>query len=439
MKTLLVVGNGFDLAHGLPTSYADFLDFSCRLMRIYTYMVCDDEKLAKKYFEKSIATWGEDDAFSTARSLLKENLIKYFDNRTYNKIDESVDLKTYKPKVHVNDRMDLFYGYLNENIWYKYINNLYRNGKARGKNWIDFESEISYIIELIDSVHNSLEQSVTDVLNLCNKYESEHSGTSGRMKYFNKSSYNFRKKVLNTFNEEATLGDFREKLYNDLENLILAFEIYLTDCVETMPIKGKINVIERLMPDYVISFNYTKTYENHYIDKEKNTKVCHIHGICDRDSVPANNNMVLGVDEYLPEDKRTVEVDFCIFKKFVQRIRKHNDVTYASWLKEIEETKPRSLHEKTSVDQDAVLSDTFEDFSDIYFFGHSLDITDKDILRRFVISAKTRIHIFARNKSSEGELIAKLIRMAGEEIVIKKSTTDPPMIEFLLTRENKIG
>ena len=73
MKTLLVVGNGFDLAHGLPTSYADFLDFSCRLMRIYTYMVCDDEKLAKKYFEKSIATWGEDDAFSTARSLLKEN------------------------------------------------------------------------------------------------------------------------------------------------------------------------------------------------------------------------------------------------------------------------------------------------------------------------------------------------------------------------------
>ena len=149
--------------------------------------------------------------------------------------------------------------------------------------------------------------------------------------------------------------------------------------------------------------------------------------------------MVLGVDEYLPEDKRTVEVDFCIFKKFVQRIRKHNDVTYASWLKEIEETKPRSLHEKTSVDQDAVLSGTFEDFSDIYFFGHSLDITDKDILRRFVISAKTRIHIFARNKSSEGELIAKLIRMAGEEIVIKKSTTDPPMIEFLLTRENKIG
>ena len=27
MKNLLVVGNGFDLAHGLPTKYSDFLDY----------------------------------------------------------------------------------------------------------------------------------------------------------------------------------------------------------------------------------------------------------------------------------------------------------------------------------------------------------------------------------------------------------------------------
>ena len=433
MKTLLVLGNGFDLAHGLPTSYADFLDFSYKVMCIYTCAVCnDEEKMAEKYYKEHLDTWGKDDAFSIAKNMLKENLKKYFANRTYNKIDETGNLKTYKPKVHVNERMDLFYSYLEGNIWYEYINSLYLHGKTKGKNWIDFESEISYIIELIDNVHNSLEQSLIDVLDLCAKYESEHSCTFRKIECFKKSFYDFHINALRQSGKVSTLGDFREKLYSDLENMILAFEIYLTDYIETMPIKNKIKVIERLMPDYVISFNYTKIYENHYIDRGKNTKVCHIHGICKRDNNSASNNMVLGVDEYLPEDKRTVKVDFCIFKKFVQRIRKHNDVSYASWFKEIEEVKPRSLHEKTEVDQDTVLSGAIEDISDIYFFGHSLDITDKDILRRFVISDKTRIHIFARNKSSEGELIAKFIRMAGEEIVIKKSTTDPPMIEFLL-------
>lgn len=30
-KTVLILGNGFDLAHGLPTRYSDFLDF-CQMV-----------------------------------------------------------------------------------------------------------------------------------------------------------------------------------------------------------------------------------------------------------------------------------------------------------------------------------------------------------------------------------------------------------------------
>lgn len=35
-KKILIIGNGFDLAHGLPTRYSDFLEFAKRLMYIYT-------------------------------------------------------------------------------------------------------------------------------------------------------------------------------------------------------------------------------------------------------------------------------------------------------------------------------------------------------------------------------------------------------------------
>lgn len=32
---ILVLGNGFDLAHGLPTGYINFLEFCERVMPIY--------------------------------------------------------------------------------------------------------------------------------------------------------------------------------------------------------------------------------------------------------------------------------------------------------------------------------------------------------------------------------------------------------------------
>ena len=34
---ILIIGNGFDLAHGLPTRYDNFLDFCEIVRRIYTY------------------------------------------------------------------------------------------------------------------------------------------------------------------------------------------------------------------------------------------------------------------------------------------------------------------------------------------------------------------------------------------------------------------
>ena len=42
--------------------------------------------------------------------------------------------------------------------------------------------------------------------------------------------------------------------------------------------------------------------------------------------------MVLGIDEYLPEDRRAAEIDFIEFKKFYQRIYKGTGNEYKKWL-----------------------------------------------------------------------------------------------------------
>ena len=52
IENLYLIGNGFDLAHGLPTSYKDFLDF-CKMVReLYTYPIIDNE-----YNQKKLIDW----------------------------------------------------------------------------------------------------------------------------------------------------------------------------------------------------------------------------------------------------------------------------------------------------------------------------------------------------------------------------------------------
>ena len=426
-KRILILGNGFDLAHGLPTHYSDFLEFAKRLMYIYT---CLRNVTEEEFYKDNIDSWGKQEFTNTARDLIKEKLLAIFRNRETNDLHSPNNPFSYIPVVHVNKRLDLFHEYLTDNIWYNYILDLYISNQLKGENWIDFESEIAFIIKTIDNAHDSLTQVLDDIdRGRLDPAMIDDKETKEKMLRFKKScSACLHDSVGNVLNRN-TVRDIRTKLYDDLEKLILAFEIYLTDIVEDIPISIHIPAIETINPDYVISFNYTKTYEKHYIKVNQKTKVCYIHGVCDKNRKPENNNMVLGIDEYLPEEKRTEQVDFCIFKKFVQRIRKHNDVSYASWAAEIENDEP-VVHE-TDYYKEIIKRVLEHTVTDVYIYGHSLNVTDKDILRRFLISPNTFIHIFVRDKASEGELIANLIRITDEGTVIKKSTINPPMIEFL--------
>ena len=229
------------------------------------------------------------------------------------------------------------------------------------------------------------------------------------------------------------LHSLRDRLYDDLEKLISAFNFYLTEFVEKIPIEEEISFIKNVDPTYAISFNYTKTFEKLYshiqapgADLEHPVHICHVHGetsgivastdnassIGEADSTANaqynmcnrmnNSNIVIGIDEYweTPEDqaKRT---NFAIFKKFVQRIRKMTSLDYVKWL--------------------AKLRDVGSDGINIYIFGHSLNVTDKEILEPFLKSEKTKLHIYARNEASEGSLISNLILLIGRDAVIKKS------------------
>lgn len=204
-------------------------------------------------------------------------------------------------------------------------------------------------------------------------------------------------------------------MYNDLNDIISALEIYLSEFVEKLIKPDKLDLINQIAPDCIINFNYTHTYQNVYCDGYCED-VFHIHGELNHEP----NNMVLGIDEYWSKKERNKHTNFTVFKKFAQRIQKDVGIENYNWFDEIlYDYKKRS------------------DFANVYIFGHSLDVTDKDILRDYLKSAATEVTIYCIDNETEGEYIANLIKIMGEKRLLEKVNQNPPKLKFVILNKNK--
>lgn len=417
-KTILILGNGFDLAHGLPTKYSHFLDF-CRIVdEMQHYIFSDDEKMINEFKEEWINNW---ETTTTIKDAFLEEFCKI----------RNIYCTGRRPVILDSVISDI--GILiEENIWYRYFIKMYEDSCMKGENWIDFESEIRLIIKIVDENSLALTDYFDDVFDdVIKKIIDFPEGQ--KLKIF--------KNILKYHIEpENTVRDFREKAFKDLERLTRALELYLGSFVEKIQINAKIPELENLKPDYVINFNYTDTYERFYKKETYNKEetynevtVYHIHGKVDITRSEEENNMVLGIDEYWTGDKRDERTDFTIFKKFVQRIQKHTGNENYKYLKEIQDIfKEKGKNWSGNVDKSKVHSDGI---SYVYIFGHSLDVTDKDILSSFVGDDSTSVTVYCRNKGTEGELIANTIKLIGAEKLLDKSNYIPTKLDFVIQKE----
>jgi len=408
-KKILILGNGFDLAHGLPTGYKHFLEFCDRIHAIYTFSTDKNDKT--EFFNKFINSWNIDNS-------IKEEIIEAFDKRTINKIPYEDGTHTIEVNSH-NSIIQEIENCLKTNIWYWYFKDLLRDYSLKGVNWIDFESTISEVISFVDRYTENLmipHSEICETLIRCSKDKDKRQfGLFGNLC-----------KCVYKDTDKWKLIELRERWYYDLECLIRALELYLSHFVENIQINKKLDYITKINPDYVINFNYTNTYERIYHKKEE---VFYIHGQCNKDRSIEDNNMVLGIDEYWNIDECSEHTNYAIFKKFVQRIRKRTGVKHYHYIKEIEKIF------KSSGNIWAGCADIETNYSDgtsiIYVFGHSLDATDKDILMDFFTSDATAIKIFCKDKGTEGELVAKTIKLMQEKNLINKANQLPPRIEFI--------
>ena len=363
---ILVLGNGFDLAHGLPTTYKDFLDFANVV-----------EKISKNEASK-------------CDSIPNGEMIKWY-------IDEKIN----GDKSIYNELESL----IKDNVWLRHFNAVYESRKRDGKDgWIDFESEISSAIQALDGALDDVKEYIRKGKDRghIQPYQFE------ALKYLiNREKSKYDSIYLNI----EYISAFKEQFLKDLNRLTRCLEIYLSDYVNNLPVSKKLPDIDGLKIDKVLSFNYTNTYERLYGKDNPDIEYDYIHGKADIAHDINSCNLVLGIDEYLPEGERDENIEFIQFKKFYQRIYKKTGCKYLDWISK----HLIQLHEMQESQKGSII---VAEALQVYIFGHSLDDTDKDILKELIMTENTITKIFHFNQDALGKQIGNLVKVIGQKNLI---------------------
>ena len=154
---------------------------------------------------------------------------------------------------------------------------------------------------------------------------------------------------------------------------------------------------------YVITLNYTNTYEQMYAGTEPTDHIVHYHGSVDC------KNIVWGIDA-AEEDEytegRVPSTDFIKFKKYYQRMLYESDSEYIKWIKHFQ-----YFDKKYGGNPFYELSTAGNSLAVI---GHSLDIADAEIIRDLFELCTDSITIYYHNEKDRASYIKKLIRIFGK-------------------------
>lgn len=209
----------------------------------------------------------------------------------------------------------------NDNFWIEW----FEQRENINPNWIDFEHEISCVIQEIEDyisqfpTINSKTLTQKSIIELIQKDKTQIFDVKSKL-----------------------LEEYKSKMLKDLNDLIRCFEIYLEDCVRNIDKQLLSPDIYDLKIDCLLSFNYTDTYSRLYSCKNRNIEYDYIHGKSKIDSETANN-MVLGIDDYLVGEERFSNTDFVEFKKFYQRLYKKTGCLYKKWIENIDKSKDDAI------------------------------------------------------------------------------------------------
>ncbi len=334
-KNILVIGNGFDLHHGMMTSYADLLCFYINIKDNTKQYDIDEET------KKEVLSWPSNSFFD------------YF-------------VSDYEDRKNVKSWIDLEHGikqYIKTVIdFFEEENRKIRNNDSKAE-----IGEISYQGRTQEIAHMLINSHALGK-------------TDQRRILIEKKFITFQ----GLYDIEEILNAFADEL-RGLEGIVAYYLKEIEPNIrEDKKRYHQFKQINDIKPLYIISFNYTNTVGDLYAETAPD--ISFIHGELSSD------NIVLGYD-----DNKQQEGDI-VFKKFYRRIIKNTNT--------IDERKTR--------DSDG----GFIRQRNVYIFGHSLDISDEDILAPLL--EKHNTVIFYRNDTEYASKIKNLFLLLDKDKVIER-------------------
>lgn len=397
---IMVTGNGFDIAHLLPTSYKDFIDIMNMIINMDNNQINTEIKKLISKNEKFKDLYDLDE-------LNFENL-----KRDFSEFSKQLEFSIKDKKA---TGLEL----------YEYFRKINIKNK-----WIDFEKEINDIIRTMINFNEMLLDNhigyICDTGRVNFNTSLNHKVTPKWKKEFEvnyQKLYDFKiifdnEKIREEYieNEEIQIEYIIEILYKTIEKFECLFSWYLENVVSNiLNHKKDIDANKDLQEtDYYITFNYTDTFGKLYYGKKALDEKYFIHGSVE------NKNIVLGCN-YLNDDEESDHSR--IFKKVFKRIHYNTDFIAVQKIK-------NNIDEAIDVENKKIYYGVEEEEIkkiEIIFWGHSLDKTDSDIIIELInyieIYKKqnvfVEIKVFYHNMTSKFDLLNNLFILLGKEKVEK--------------------
>lgn len=319
--TILILGNGFDIAMDRKTKYADFIEFEKQLFSN------PDEELLE---------------FLKVKNIRIEN---------------------YK-----------------DNLYLRFIN---ENKATLGDNWSNLETMISQLADAImyfkEDMQLLYDISAIHPIRISNESLKKETNFSAKNFIANVFALFYRRYGWKYLDRDCVLNKLNHIFIEQLNLLTELLEIYLSylDYIdfEVRGIEARptaLDAVSNLSHTYVLNFNYTNTSGHLYGTSEEKTHF--IHGRIDLDRTFSRiNTMVFGI-----EDKENdINSDLIPYQKYYQRVVKETGNNFEMFFKLTHFTENINIPgRELSIPYSKKTS------KNIVIFGHSVDPLDKEIFQK---------------------------------------------------------
>lgn len=340
MKHILVLGNGFDIAHEYDTKYENFYDFCMVLKRFNNRYI--DESLRK----------------DIADTMIKKNFKK-----------SAANAVMYVTDLILLRMMDV----CKKNYWLE----LMKRKKTQDDNdWCNIEKLIENEIILIDNVILKIGSSNYQYTREISLQQDEISRVNHLIKAY----------ALNN-NTLKGVKEFKNKIKDDLDKVTWLLNCYLSMFLNKK--KKQYPFFISLPVNYIINFNYTDNYRLLY--NKLDVPIHFIHGKATREEKKLN--LVFGIGDSIKNLDN--DYDYIEFQKYYQRIIKKTGNDYVRWLNSVNSVEAINVyifgHSVNVVDGDIIKRLILREHTHIFIFYYDQDSLNSIVLNLVIILGKEKL------------------------------------------------